>query len=120
MIHLYMDDLRRCPIGFVLVRTGQECLQILREMEVDILSLDYDMGPEEMTGSEVAAAMVVEGLFAKEIFLHTSSLYGRNSMYEILYSGKPEGCILHNCPVPFSRLDEIEAEYNQKHRNGNK
>lgn len=111
MIHLYMDDLRRCPTGFVLARTGQECLQILREMEVDILSLDYDMGPDEMNGTEVVAAMVSEGLYAKEIFLHTSSLFGRNSMFEMLYTNKPEHVILHNCPVPFARLDQIEEEY---------
>ncbi len=105
--------MRRCPVGFVLTRTGQECLDILREMEVDILSLDYDMGPEGMSGTEVVAAMVNEGLYAKEIFLHTSSLYGLNSMYEILYSSKPDDVVLHKCPIPFARLDQIEAEYNR-------
>lgn len=114
MIHLYMDDLRRCPVGFVFARTGLECLQVLREMDVDILSLDYDMGPNEMTGSEVVATMVNEGLYAKEIYLHTSSLQGRNSMYEMLYANKPDKVILHNCPVPFDRLDQIEEEYTNK------
>ncbi|ANS74636.1 cell division protein FtsJ [Paenibacillus yonginensis] len=119
MIHLYMDDLRRCPTGFVLARTGQECLQLLREMEVDILSLDYDMGPEEMTGAEVVAAMVNEGLYANEIYLHTSSLYGRNSMYEMLYANKPEHVILHSCPVPFERLDEIALHHSRKQEKKN-
>ena len=29
-------------------------------------------------------------------------------MYEILYQNKPEHVILHNGPIPFERLDEIE------------
>lgn len=50
LIHVYMDDLRRCPSGFTLVRTVDECIELLRISEVDILSLDYDMGPGEKTG----------------------------------------------------------------------
>lgn len=116
MIHLYMDDLRRCPKGFVLARTGEECLELLREMEVDILSLDHDMGPDGMTGTEVAAAMVREGLYAKEIYLHTSSIHGKNSMYELLYPNKPEGVVVHSCPIPFERLDEIAEKAEEKEK----
>ncbi|USB35057.1 cell division protein FtsJ [Paenibacillus sp. YPG26] len=113
-MHLYMDDMRRCPAGFTLVRTGQECLEVLRTTQVDILSLDYDMGPEGMTGGEVAAVMANEGLFAREIYLHTSSLQGKMSMYETLYTCKPEDVILHNGPIPFDRLDEIADQAAKK------
>lgn len=105
-----MDDLRRCPKGFTLVRSVDECIQVLREVEVDILSLDYDMGPGEPTGTEVAKAIAQEGLYSNEIFLHTSSMYGKKSMYEILYQNKPEHVTLHDGPVPFSRLDDIARE----------
>lgn len=110
VIHVYMDDFRRCPEGFTLARSVDECLELLRLMEVDILSLDYDMGPGEKTGSDVAAAMAREGLYAREIYLHTSSMYGKKSMYEILYQNKPEHVILHNGPIPFDLLDEIERK----------
>lgn len=105
-----MDDLRRCPKGFTLVRSVEECLQVLREVEVDILSLDYDMGPGEPTGSDVVSGMVREGLYANEIFLHTSSMYGKRKMYEMLYQNKPERVTLHDGPIPFSRLDDIAKE----------
>lgn len=108
MIHVYMDDIRRCPIGFTLVRSVDECIELLRLVEVDILSLDYDMGPDEKTGAEVAKVIATEGLYPREIFLHTSSMAGKKSMYEILYQNKPAHCILHNGPIPFERLDEIE------------
>ncbi|WP_433946587.1 cyclic-phosphate processing receiver domain-containing protein [Paenibacillus sp. SN-8-1] len=114
MIHLYMDDMRRCPAGFTLVRSGQECLEVLRTTQVDILSLDYDMGPDGMTGGEVAAVMASEGLFAREIYLHTSSLHGKMSMYETLYTCKPDHVILHNGPIPFDRLDEIAHQVAKK------
>lgn len=109
VIHVYMDDFRRCPLGFTLVRTVDECIELLRISEVDILSLDYDMGPGEKTGAEVASAIAIEGLYPREIFLHTSSMAGKKSMYEILVQNKPECVILHNGPIPFDRLDEIES-----------
>ena len=80
---------------------------MLRLTEVDILSLDYDMGPDEPNGTELAAAMVRERLFPREIYLHTSSMSGKKSMYEIFYQGLPEHVKLHNGPIPFERLEEI-------------
>lgn len=114
VIHLYMDDFRRCPQGFTLARTVDECLEVLRLTEVDILSLDYDMGPGEKTGTDMVKAMVQEGLYAREIYLHTSSMYGKKSMYELLYQNKPEHVVLHNGPIPFDLLDEIEMESERK------
>jgi len=107
MIHVYMDDLRKPPKGFALARTTEECLLMLRECEVDILSLDYDMGLDDYSGDEVAKRIVLEGLFPKAIYLHTSSLWGRREMYEILYSAKPEGMLLTNGPIDYTTLSEI-------------
>lgn len=112
-----MDDVRRCPQGFTVVRTVEECIEVLRNAKVDILSLDYDMGPDEHTGADVAAAIVQEGLYAREIYLHTSSMYGKKSMYSILYQSKPEHVILHNGPIPFDRLDQIAREAERKEAN---
>lgn len=110
MIHVYMDDFRRCPQGFTLARSVDECLELLRQTEVDILSLDFDMGPNEKTGNDVAIAIATEGLYAREIYLHSSSMYGRRSMYDILHQNKPDHVILHPGPIPFDLLDEIERK----------
>lgn len=110
MIHIYMDDLRKGPKGFALARTTEECLLMLRECEVDILSLDYDMGPDDFTGGEVARRIVLEGLYPQEIYLHTSSLWGRKEMYEILYAAKPEGMLLVNGPLTADKLHQIAGE----------
>ncbi|MDP4098625.1 cell division protein FtsJ [Paenibacillus sp. P96] len=108
-MNLYMDDYRRCPPGFTLARDAEECLLLLREYKVEILSLDYDLGPGEPTGLEVAAGMVRERLFPEQIYLHSSSLSGRRQMYEMLYDNLPEGVQLCNHPVPPELLSSIEG-----------
>ncbi|GAB6930162.1 hypothetical protein JCM10914A_41450 [Paenibacillus sp. JCM 10914] len=105
MIHLYLDDWRPNPKGFTLARNGEECLLLLRECEVDVLSLDYELGHGQMNGGEVVSAIISEGLRAKEIYLHTSSPSGRRVMYELLYKHMPEEVIVHNGPMP----DELRA-----------
>lgn len=109
-INVYMDDYRKFPQGFTLARTTEECLLLLRECKVGILSLDYDMGPGDYTGCEVAKRIVLEGLYPREIYLHTSSFWGRKEMYEILYAAKPEGTLLYNGPLSSDRLHEITEE----------
>ena len=109
-IHLYMDDWRPCPDGFALARTGEECLLLLQECEVGILSLDHEMGPGELSGSEVAARIVANGTFPREIYLHTSSEYGRRSMYQTLYAGKPDDVVLHRGPMPDDVVRRVASE----------
>ncbi len=107
MINVYMDDLRRCPKGFVLARDAEECLLLLRESEVKVLSLDYDLGPKQPTGMDLVRAMITENLYAHEIYLHSSSLYGKMNMYQMLIQHKPETIKVVNGPVPEQLLEQI-------------
>jgi hypothetical protein len=51
---LYLDDERQPPVGWVLVKTAHDAIQILSEQEVNHVSLDHDLGPEENgTGYDV-------------------------------------------------------------------
>ncbi len=117
MINIFMDDCRRRPEGFTLARTTDECLLLLRECEVNILSLDYDMGPYDYNGDEVAGRIVLEQLYPREIYLHTSSPQGRRAMYEMLYAAVPRETVLYNRPLSHEQLAEIAAaasgEYGQ-------
>ncbi|QSF42625.1 cyclic-phosphate processing receiver domain-containing protein [Paenibacillus tianjinensis] len=109
MINIFMDDCRKLPRGFTLARTTEECLLLLRECEVNILSLDYDMGPDDYSGDEVCRRMVLEGLFPRQIYLHTSSSWGRKEMYELLYTARPVGTELYNGPISVEVLAGIAA-----------
>ena len=106
MIHVYLDDWRRCPEGFVLAKNAEECLLLLEQEDVDILSLDHDLGPGELTGTDLVKEMVQRGLYAKRIYLHTSSLLGRQRMYQLLYAHKPDEVMLYNGPMPVHVIQE--------------
>lgn len=106
-IHLYLDDYRPCPPGFVLARNAEECILLLTECDVQILSLDYDLGWNRPTGLDVAKFIVnnlSETTFPREIYLHSSSAIGRQSIYQLLYVHKPEGVVLFNGPMPDETL----------------
>ncbi|WP_281887265.1 cyclic-phosphate processing receiver domain-containing protein [Paenibacillus sp. YYML68] len=107
MIHVYLDDWRKPPASFTLASTADECLLLLNECDVDVLSLDYDLGWNAPNGFEVVRGMLLSGRFARRIYLHTSSDVGRRRMYEALYAGKPEHVELHNGPTPDELLLQL-------------
>ncbi|MCP3778530.1 cyclic-phosphate processing receiver domain-containing protein [Paenibacillus sp. MZ03-122A] len=106
-MYLFMDDYRPCPPGFKLARDADECLLLLHEYPISILSLDYDLGPDQPTVKDVAAAIAEKRLYPREIYLHSSSPEGRRAMYELLYANKPKGVTVHNGPIPEERMREI-------------
>lgn len=110
MIHVYMDDFRRCPKGFVLARTTEECIQLLEQSKVGILSLDHDMGWDQPNGFEVVKHMVLHRLYPREIYLHTSCANGRANMYQHLYNNKPDDVSVYGHPMPQEVLDRVAAE----------
>ncbi|WP_150268054.1 cyclic-phosphate processing receiver domain-containing protein [Paenibacillus tepidiphilus] len=107
MINVFMDDLRKAPPGFILAKSAEECLLLLRECEIEVLSLDYDMGYGNDDGLEIAKRMVLERLYPQEIALHTSSARGRREMFEVLYPAIPPETKLHNGPLSAGRLNQL-------------
>ncbi|CAG7648210.1 cyclic-phosphate processing receiver domain-containing protein [Paenibacillus allorhizosphaerae] len=113
MIHIYLDDYRACPKGFVHARNAEECVMLLKAFEVDVLSLDYDLGWGQPNGMSVANYIVSSGNYPKRIYFHTSSSGGRQTMYQALYPGKPDHTALFNGPMPAEILMEV-AESDQE------
>ncbi|WP_425434614.1 cyclic-phosphate processing receiver domain-containing protein [Paenibacillus catalpae] len=109
MIHVYLDDYRPCPKGFVLARNAAECKLLIDSEPIDILSLDYDLGWNEPTGYEVVRYLVESARYPKKVYLHTSSTAGRMQMYHMLSSHAPLDMKIMNGPMPDSLLDEIAA-----------
>jgi hypothetical protein len=107
-INVFLDDLRACPAGFVLARSAEDCITLMENYDVAVLSLDHDLGWDSMNGSDLAQELVARGLYADEIFLHSSSMAGRANMYTIFMQKKPEHVRISMQPVPSSRLHEIE------------
>lgn len=47
MINLYVDNIRRCPDGFIVARNYDEAIGLLNNKETNILLLDHDLGIDE-------------------------------------------------------------------------
>ncbi|MCR2802881.1 cyclic-phosphate processing receiver domain-containing protein [Paenibacillus soyae] len=110
MIHVYLDDYRSCPIGFVPARTAEECKLLIEHEKIDILSLDFDLGWGQPTGLDVARFLTSSGNYPKRIYLHTSSAAGKIQMYHHLSENVPGECELFGGPMPQELLDQIAAE----------
>jgi len=109
MIHVFLDDYRSCPKGFVPALSAEECKLLLDHEPVGVLSLDYDLGWAQPTGYEVVRHIVATGRYPQEIYLHTSSDAGRMQMYHLLMQNVPEGTKLYNGPMPQTVLDRIQS-----------
>ncbi|WP_369417940.1 cyclic-phosphate processing receiver domain-containing protein [Cohnella mopanensis] len=106
---MYLDDVRPCPRGFVVARSAEECLLLLSVSDVDLLSLDFELGMGEPNGLAVVRGIIVSGKFPKEIYVHSSSQMGRAQMVQELRAADPKGVIIHDGPMPSSVLEAIAA-----------
>lgn len=97
-MNIYLDDLRKCPKGFVLARTVEEAIALLEANEVDILTLDHDLGEDGNgdllpTGYDLVKYMCERGLYAKKFYMHTSNPVGRENMASTLEAARKRGFI---------------------------
>lgn len=98
-INLYVDDLRDCPEGFVIARTYEEAIYYLENYEVEILSLDHDLGENEETkellptGDDLVLYMTEHSLYGNKIYLHTDNPVGRSRMLSGLQAAQRRGFI---------------------------
>jgi len=104
MINIYLDDLRPCPERFVLAKDVTQCCIFIQNNEVNILSLDHDLGETE-TGYDLVKWLVEVGadnpkIYPKIIFLHTADPVGRRNMFQLLDRYKPDWVKLHYGPMP--------------------
>ncbi|MFC4597942.1 cyclic-phosphate processing receiver domain-containing protein [Cohnella hongkongensis] len=106
MINVYLDDVRPCPRGFVAARTAQECLLLLSECDIDILSLDYELGFGQPNGLAVVHGMIAADKYPRRIYVHSSSMLGRANMVRDLRAAGPAGVEIHDGPMPQAVLRE--------------
>lgn len=97
-INLYVDDLRDCPHGFVVARNVGQAIEFLTKYEVDILSLDHDLGENDKkellpTGYDLVKYFCEHGLRANKIYIHTDNGVGRDNMFATLKAAQKRGFI---------------------------
>lgn len=57
-MNVYMDDQRSCPYGYLLATTVESAMQIVRNHDVNILSLDFNMGWRQSNGLDFVETFV--------------------------------------------------------------
>lgn len=97
-INLYVDDLRDCPKEFEIARTMNEAIGFFEQFEINILSLDHDLGEDENgkllpTGYDLVKWICENGGRANKIYLHTDNPVGRENMYQTLLAARKRGFI---------------------------
>jgi len=91
MKKLYLDDMRDSPKGWDRVHTAQECVNSLITQKYDTVSLDHDLGENQLTGYDVLAWLEETVRKHKDfkiptIFIHTDNPVGRIRMVQALES----------------------------------
>ncbi|CAM4321901.1 cyclic-phosphate processing receiver domain-containing protein [Paenibacillus alkaliterrae] len=96
---VFLDDKRRCPPGFCLVRTAKDCIALLKTNTIATLSLDYNLGYGKPTGYEVAKYMTANNVYADKIIIHSADSLGRHRMFRLLQKHKPEHVLIYIRPA---------------------
>ncbi len=84
-MRIFLDDERRPPEGWTLVRWPQEVIALLQTHKVTHLSLDHDLGNDERgTGYDVIVwverAVAVDGFVPPAIRVHSANSSARIKM----------------------------------------
>jgi len=82
---LFLDDERKPPIGWVLVKWPEEAIKYLESGDVEIISLDHDLGDDDHgTGYDVILwieeAVVNNNFKPPEIIVHSANVSARIKM----------------------------------------
>lgn len=97
MINLYVDDIRKCPDGFVITRNYDEAIELLNSNEVNILSLDHDLGINdkgiEKNGYDIVKYICEHGISPRKIYIHSDNVVGKENMYCTLLGARNRGFI---------------------------
>ena len=89
-LHVWLDDVRLPPAGFIWVKTPEEAIKLLKTNKVEYISLDHDLSlsPEDRTGYMVAKWIeehaYLEDLKPLAYNCHSQNPVGRRRMIEAL------------------------------------
>ena len=87
---IFLDDEREAPDGWYLVRDANEALMLILSGNVEIISLDHDLGNDPYTGywllnrieERIAAGETIETKFV----VHSANPVGRQNMQRAIVS----------------------------------
>ena len=88
---LYLDDIRPCPEGYILVRNYDDCVTLLENGIFEEVSLDYSLGYGYKTGFDVLVWLNNHREhLPKKINIHSTHPYGVSMMKNFILKYLPE------------------------------
>ncbi|RFU60630.1 cyclic-phosphate processing receiver domain-containing protein [Bacillus sp. V59.32b] len=103
-INVFLDDYRKAPSGYVLVETIDECIELLRNFNIEHLSLDHDLLNRSRNGLMLVQIMIKEKLFANRITIHSANSVGGKAMYNSLKQAQRDSIMSHSTIVALRPL----------------
>lgn len=82
-IKVFLDDVRKPPPGWILVKWPKEAIKLLKLGGVEEISLDHDLGDEKITGYDVILWIeekVMKGFEPPIIKVHSANVSARKKM----------------------------------------
>lgn len=74
--NLWVDDLRPPPHGWLWAKTSTEAISFLRTFDIDVMSLDHDLGGDDTT-RPVVLWLCGGTSWPREVRVHTANPVGR-------------------------------------------
>lgn len=87
---LYLDDVRPCPVGFILATSSKEAVALVRELGMpEFMSLDHDLGNEDTTMAFLHGLVNdLEITHVPDYVVHSANPVGRDNIIVFLESYK--------------------------------
>ena len=86
---IFLDDVRKAPEGFILLKTCKATITMLMMHDIEVLSLDHDLGTKD-TGYDVLLwieqAVALARYNPPKLLVHSANPVGRDKMFQAIKS----------------------------------
>lgn len=87
---MFLDDSREFPkTGYECVRDTESAKMLLRIMQFEFITLDYDLGIGEENGFDILVWMKENDVFVPHINIHSNHILGKKKMYDFCKENFP-------------------------------
>ncbi len=94
---LFVDDTRKYPTGgYNCCRSAEQAKQLMKYMDFDHISLDYDLGHNKETGLDILIWMKENDIHVPVINIHSNHIIGKERMREYAEANFPDSRITMN------------------------
>ncbi|MCF6136298.1 cyclic-phosphate processing receiver domain-containing protein [Pseudalkalibacillus berkeleyi] len=109
-INVFLDDVRPAPEEYVLASDMEECVKLLKEQDIQHLSLDHDLENKIRNGFMIVEYMVKHQLFAETITVHSANAGAGKKMFYYLKDAQenlliPQNVKIHYHPLPLNLIN---------------